>query len=107
MSRAPRSRRLHVGDRVVFKGGDRLTIGAIVPDEVAAWSELMVSRDVGRPIGVKHDRFALLAMSGHPTEARLARRIAPLLGAGYPPRVRKPGHATFRRQGDAVWPPVS
>ena len=45
-------RRLDVGDRVVFKGGDRLTIGAIVPDEVVAWSELMVARDVGRSIGV-------------------------------------------------------
>ncbi|HEY6566410.1 MAG TPA: M15 family metallopeptidase, partial [Actinomycetota bacterium] len=99
-------RRLGVGDRVVFKGGDRLTIGAIVPDEVTAWSELMVSRDVGKPIGVKHDRFALLDMSGHPSQARLARRIAPSLGPGYPPRVREPGNATFRRQGDSVWPPV-
>jgi D-alanyl-D-alanine carboxypeptidase len=99
-------RRLRVGDRVVFKGGDRLTIGAIVPDEVAAWSELMVSRDVGRPMGVKHDRFALLDMTGQPTESQLARRIDPLLGAGYPPRVREPGHAQFRRQGDSVWPPV-
>jgi hypothetical protein len=99
-------RRLRVGDRVVFKGGDRLTIGAIVPDEVASWSELMVARDVGRPIGVKHDRFALLTLKGHPSQARLARRIAPLLGPGYPPRVRAPGNARFRRQADSVWPPV-
>jgi D-alanyl-D-alanine carboxypeptidase len=45
-------------------------------------------------------------MQGRPSEARLARRIAPLLGPGYPPRVRRPGHARFRRQGDSVWPPV-
>ena len=44
-------RRLGVGDRVVFRGGDRITIGAIVPDEVASWSELMVARDVGRSLG--------------------------------------------------------
>ena len=99
-------RRLGVGDRVVFRGGDRITIGAIVPDEVASWSELMVARDVGRSLGVKHDRFALLDMNGHPSESRLARMIDPLLGPGYEPRVRGPGRAEFRRQGDAVWPPV-
>ncbi len=99
-------RRLHVGDRIVFRGGDRVTIGAIVPDEVASWSELLVARDDGHRMGVKHARFALLQMAGDPTERRLARRIAPLLGPGYPPRVRRPGHAKFRRQGDAVWPPV-
>ncbi len=98
-------RRLRVGDRMVFADG-RITVGAIVPDEVVAWSEVMVARDTGRPLGMRHDRFALLQMSGDPTERQLARRIAPLLGPGYPPRVRRPGHATFRRQGDAVWPPV-
>jgi hypothetical protein len=99
-------RRLHVGDRMVFRGGDRITIGAIVPDDVASWSELLVARDVGHPMGIKHDRFALLQMGGNPTERQLARRIAPLLGPGYPPRVRRPGHAQFRRQGHSVWPPV-
>ncbi|HEY7401471.1 MAG TPA: M15 family metallopeptidase [Actinomycetota bacterium] len=98
-------RRLDVGDRMVFAGG-RVTVGAIVPDEVVSWSEVMVSRITGRRLGVRHDRFALLAMRTHPTEAELARRIAPLLGPGYRPRVRRPGHAEFRRHGDAVWPPV-
>jgi D-alanyl-D-alanine carboxypeptidase len=99
-------RRLGVGDRLVFKGRDRLTVGAIVPDEVASWSELMVSRSVGARIGIRHDRFALLQMGGSPTQPQLARRIAHLLGPGYPPRVREPGNAEFRRQGDSVWPPV-
>jgi len=98
-------RRLDVGDRMVFPGG-RITVGAIVPDEVVAWSEVMVARKTGRPLGVRHDRFALLRMSGETTEARLARRIAPLLGSGYRPQVRKPGRAPFRRQGHSVWPPV-
>jgi hypothetical protein len=98
-------RRLGVGDRFLFPKG-RITVGAIVPDEVVAWSEVMVSREVGRPLGVRHDRFALLQMQGEPTEGRFAKRIAPLLGPGYRPRVRRPGHATFRRQGDSVWPPV-
>jgi len=98
-------RRLDVGDRMVFPGG-RITVGAIVPDEVVAWSEVMVARKAGRPLGVRHDRFALLRMSGETTEARLARRIAPLLGSGYRPQVRKPGRAPFRRQGHSVWPPV-
>ncbi|MEX1264607.1 MAG: M15 family metallopeptidase [Actinomycetota bacterium] len=98
-------RRLRVGDRIVFPEG-RVVVGAIVPDEVAAWSEVMVARDTGRDLGVRHDRFALLRMGAEPTEAELARRISPLLGPGYPPRVRRPGHTEFRRQGDAVWPPV-
>ena len=98
-------RRLQVGDRFVLPSG-RITVGAIVPDEVVAWSEVMVSREVGRPLGIKHARFALLQMQGSPTEAQLARRIARVLGPGYRPRVRRPGHATFRRQGDSVWPPV-
>jgi hypothetical protein len=98
-------RRLGVGDRMVF-GDGRITVGAIVPDEVVAWSEVMVSREVGGPLGVRHPRFALLDMGGDPTERELARRIARLLGRGYPPRVRRPGHAWFRRQADSVWPPV-
>ena len=98
-------RGLGVGDRMVFPDG-RITIGAIVPDEVVAWSEVMVAREVGRPLGVRHDRFALLQMQKAPTEGALARRVAPLLGPGYPPTVRRPGKATFRRQGDSVWPPV-
>lgn len=98
-------RRLGVGDRIVVDGG-RVRVGAVVPDEVVAWSELLVSRDVGRSLGVRHDRFALLDLRTDPSEAQLARRIAPLLGGGYPPRVRRPGHVRFRRQGDSVWPPV-
>lgn len=98
-------RGLGVGDRMVFDHG-RLTIGAVVPDEVVAWSEVMVAREVGRRLGVRHDRFALLQMQTAPAEGALARRIAPLLGPGYPPTVRRPGNATFRRQGHSVWPPV-
>ncbi|MGZ8596001.1 MAG: M15 family metallopeptidase, partial [Actinomycetota bacterium] len=74
--------------------------------EVVAWSEVLVAREVGRRLGVRHDRFALLQLQKAPTEGALARRIAPLLGPGYPPTVRRPGNATFRRQGDSVWPPV-
>lgn len=99
-------RRLGVDDRVVLRGGDRISVGAVVPDAVAAWSELMVAGSVGRPMGVRHPRFALLQMHGRPSQATLARRIARVLGPGYPPRVRAPGKAQFRRQGDAVWPPV-
>ncbi|MEZ0234557.1 MAG: M15 family metallopeptidase [Actinomycetota bacterium] len=98
-------RRLGVGDRFVF-GRNRITVGAIVPDEVVAWSELMVSGEVGRSLGVRHARFALMDMRTAPSERELARRIAHLLAPGYPPRVRRPGHAWFRRQGDSVWPPV-
>ena len=61
-------RGLGVGDRFVF-GRDRITVGAIVPDEVVAWSELMVSGEVGRSLGVRHPRFALMDMRTAPPSA--------------------------------------
>ena len=99
-------RRLQVGDHMVFDGGRRITIGAVVPDPVASWSELLVSRETGAALHVHTDRFVLLQMAGHPTERALTSRIQRLVGSGYPVRVRAPGHARFRRQGDATWPPV-
>ena len=100
-------RRLHVGDRMVFVGGTHVIVGAIVPNEVASWSELLVSRAVGTSMRVHHDRFALLQMKGTPPSRRLAAKVHRLVGAGgYPIRVVRPGHARFRKQADSTWPQV-
>ncbi len=99
-------RRLGVGDRMVFGGNHRIVIGAVVPDDVASWSELLVSRETGAHLGIRDDRFALLQMTSHPTERTLAGKIRRLAGPGYPIRVRAPGRARFRRHADSVWPPV-
>jgi D-alanyl-D-alanine carboxypeptidase len=101
-----RLRRLQPGDRMAFAGGKRLTIGAVVPDEVASWSELLVSRAVGERLGVSHNRFALLAMKRMVRPRSLARRIRRVVGPGYPIRVRPPGTVRFRRVADSVWPQV-
>lgn len=97
-------RRLGVGDRMVFRDGRSVVIGAIVPDHVASWSELLVSRDLGRDVGVVHNRFALLKMRKGIKVRRLALRIYRVVGPGYPIRVRSPGKVRFRRVADSVWP---
>jgi len=84
----------------------RVRIAAVLPDELVGAHELMVSRAVGREIGVTHDRYALIQPAGHPTDRRLARRIRSILPDGVPVRVRAPGETPYFRQGDAVLPPV-
>jgi hypothetical protein len=99
-------RRLGVGGVLRFEGGIRVTVGAVVPDPVASWSEVLVSRGVGRRIGVTHDRFALLACDGRPTVRALQADLRRLLPHDAPLRLRAPGRATFRRHADSVWPQV-
>jgi D-alanyl-D-alanine carboxypeptidase len=103
--RSAAMRRLKVGDRMVF-GRERVVVGAIVPDEVASWSELLVSRPVGVTIGVATPRFALLQMAGAPKASALAARVLNLNGPGYPISVKRPGTARFRRQADVTWPQI-
>jgi hypothetical protein len=101
-----RLRRLRVGDRMVFPNGKRVAVGAIVPDEVASWSELLVSRTLGARLRIRHNRFALLQTARKVNTGLLARRIHRIVGPGYPIRVRAPGKARFRRVADSVWPQV-
>jgi hypothetical protein len=96
-----------LGPGAVLRFGDvDVTVAAILPDELVGAHELFVSRDVGRRIGVTHDRYALLQPVGHPTDRQLEKRIRALLPAGALVRVRAPGETPYFRQGDAVLPPV-
>jgi D-alanyl-D-alanine carboxypeptidase len=99
-------RRLGVGGTLRFEGGVRVTVGAVVPDPVAGWSEVLVSRAVGSRLGVSHDRFALLAYAGRPTVHAVEEDVRVLLPPDPPLRIRAPGHALFRRHADSVWPQV-
>ena len=83
----------------------RVPIAAVLPDELVGANELLVSRDVGRRIGVVHDRYALLAPHPVPSAAALASELRPIAG-GSPIQVRAPGDTPFLRQGDAVLPPI-
>jgi hypothetical protein len=87
-------------------GSVRVQVAAVLPDELVGAQELMVSRPVGRDIGVTHDRYALLQPSGHATDASLTEEIKSILPSGLPLRVRAPGETPYFRQGDAVLPPV-
>jgi hypothetical protein len=99
-------RGLGVGGSMTFDGGVTVRIGAVVPDVAASWAELVVSRAIGRPLDVVHDRFALLAERGSPSDATVARALRPLVDPSVPLRIQAPGEPEFRRYADSVWPPV-
>jgi hypothetical protein len=87
--------------------GRRIEVAAILPDELVGANELLVSRDVGRSIGVVRDRYALIVPARRVTPKRLERMVRPILPANLPARARAPGDTPYFRQGDAVLPPVA
>jgi D-alanyl-D-alanine carboxypeptidase-like protein len=95
-----------LGPGAVLRFGQvRIEVAAILPDELVGAHELLVSLDVGRSIGVTHDRYALVVPAGKPTAEHVERLVRPILG-DLPSRVRAPGDTPYFRQGDAVLPPV-
>ncbi len=98
-------RRLGPGGSISF--GDRtVDVGAVVPDEVVGWSEILVSRPVGARLGIAHDRY-LLAMAGDGmTSERFHQLIAGLIPPGTPLRTVAPGDTTYVRVASGVNPPV-
>jgi hypothetical protein len=66
----------------------------------------MVSREVGRSIGVTHDRYTLVVPDGARTARAVERLLRPILPGDPPSKVRAPGDTPYFRQGDAVLPPV-
>ena len=97
-------RRLDVGGTLTFDGGT-VEVGAIVPDAVAGWSEMLVSRAAGRPLGIVDDRYMLAEPPGTMTEQRFASIMSKLL-PGTSIRTLPPGGSTFMRIASGVNPPV-
>jgi len=96
-----------LGPGAVMRFGDtRIEVAAILPDELVGASELMVSREVGRSIGVTTDRYALVVPDSAGTSRGVERLLDPLLPSDPPSKVRAPGDTPYFRQGDAVLPPV-
>jgi hypothetical protein len=87
-------------------GPERVEVAAILADELVGAHELLVSREVGRRIGVTRDRFALLVPEGEPTVRQVTVAVRGVLPAGTLVRVRAPGDTPYFRHGDAVLPPV-
>ena len=96
-----------LGPGAVMRFGDvRIEVAAILPDELVGASELLVSREVGRSIGVTTDRYALVLPETVRTGRGVERLLDPLLPSDPPSKVRAPGDTPYFRQGDAVLPPV-
>ncbi|MGZ8625493.1 MAG: M15 family metallopeptidase [Actinomycetota bacterium] len=99
-------RGLGVGAVLRF-GPVRVEVAAILPDELLGAHELLVSREIGRRIGVVHDRYALLVTEGEPNERQVAKAVRRSLAPGTLVRVRAPGETPYFRHGDVVLPPVA
>jgi hypothetical protein len=91
----------------VLEFGDvRVEIAAVWPDELVGAHELLVARDLGRTMGVTHDRYALIQPEGEATGPQVARLVRSVVPADVPVQIRSPGETPYFRQGDAVLPPV-
>ena len=97
-------RHLTVGGSLTF---DQTTVpvGAIVPDPVAGWSEMLVSRTVGNTLGTVDDRYLLSMPDGAMTEQRFAAVLAALIPEA-PVRTVAPDGSPFMRIASGVNPPV-
>jgi hypothetical protein len=97
-------RHLTVGGSLTF---DQTTVpvGAIVPDPVAGWSEMLVSRTVGNTLGIVDDRYMLSMPDGAMTEQRFAAVLATLIRE-VPVRTVAPDGSPFMRIASGVNPPV-
>lgn len=88
-------------------GRVRVEVAAILSDELLGAHELLVSRELGRRIGVTHDRYALLVPDGEPNPRQIATGVRRVLPPGTLVRVRAPGDTPYFRHGDAVLPAVA
>jgi len=76
-------RGLGPGAVLAFKGGARIRIADVLPDELVGAAELVVSKETGGSIGVHRDRYLLLQPrgGGSVTSTDLRARLRPLLPA--------------------------
>jgi D-alanyl-D-alanine carboxypeptidase len=98
-------RGLGVGGTLEF-GADRVTVGAIVPEELLGWSEVLVSRATGARLGISHDRHAWIRLRGEPTLPAVVALVRRLVPAGEPLRVEPPGATPYLRAANGVNPPI-
>jgi hypothetical protein len=102
-------RGLGPGAMLEFAGGHRLRVADVLPDDLIGAAEVLVSRDVGRRIGVTHERYALVrpadpGATQADVKALLRRLLPPALGIDRKIQIRAPGETPYFRAGDAVLP---
>jgi D-alanyl-D-alanine carboxypeptidase len=105
-------RGLGPGSVIAFPGGVQVQIASVLPDELVGAAELVVSKRVGRRLGVEQERY-LLARPRHlhgATSKTVKDLLRPMLphstGSDRLLQVRAPGETPYFRAGDAVLPPV-
>ena len=97
-------RRLGPGGTLVFRNGS-VRVGAVVPDEAVGWAEVLLSREVGRRLGIAHERYLLAQPSEPLTRPVWKRKLLPFVGDD-PLRVDVAGATTFVRVASGVKPPI-
>ena len=104
-SRSAALRRLGVRGTLEF-GERKVRVGAVVPDEVIGWSEMLVSREVGRRLGILQDRYLLTFPHGKPDLTAFERMLRSIVPSTLPMRVERPGGTPYMRVASGVDPPV-
>jgi hypothetical protein len=99
-----RLRRMGPGGRLVFRSGS-VRVGAVVPDDAVGWSEVLLSRAVGRRLGIVHERFLLAQPTRDLTHRQFEGILMPFIGED-PLRVDLPGATPYVRVASGVKPPI-
>jgi D-alanyl-D-alanine carboxypeptidase-like protein len=99
-----RLRRIGPGGRLTFRTGS-VVVGAVVPDEAVGWAEVLLPREVGRRLGITHERYLLAQPSRELTRPAWKRTLLPFVGDD-PLRADIPGETRFVRVASGVNPPI-
>lgn len=99
-----RLRRIGPGGRLTFRTGS-VVVGAVVPDEAVGWAEVLLPREVGRRLGITHERYLLAQPSRELTRPGWKRTLLPFVGDD-PLRADIPGGTRFVRVASGVNPPI-
>jgi hypothetical protein len=97
-------RRLGPGAKLTFRTGS-VRVGAVVPDDAVGWTEVLVSREVGRRLAITHERYLLAQPDRALTRPAWKRLLLPFVGED-PLRVDVPGGTRFVRVASGVNPPI-
>ena len=104
-ARSAALRRLGAGGTLEF-GRREVRVGAVVPDAVIGWSEVLVSREVGRRLGIVDDRYLIALPEGKPSVSAFERMLRPIVPPTLPMRIERPGGTPYMRVASGVDPPV-
>jgi hypothetical protein len=99
-----RLRRLRPGGELTFRTGS-VRVGAVVPDDAVGWAEVLLNREVGRRLGITHERYLLATTDRELTRPAWRKLVLPYVGEN-PLRVDIPGGTRFVRVASGVNPPI-